>query len=86
MARIAEPNEDLAGKVCACSLGRVGVVCAKETITFPNGDTRECWTGMGLDGRGLWATGVQNQIVVLDETLAAYARRVKSRPSQVLYC
>jgi hypothetical protein len=86
MARISEVDENLVGKVCVCSLGRVGVVAGREVITFPNGDTSDCWTGMGFDGKGLWATGARGtEVVILAEDLAGYAARVKSRPSNVLY-
>lgn len=82
--RIASINENLAGSVCICSLGRVGVVSHFENVKFPNGDQKHVWTGMGLDGRGLWATG-QSQVVVLAETLRDYTEMVKSKPNQVLY-
>jgi hypothetical protein len=87
MPRISTPtsNESLVGKVCSCSLGRVGVVYAQGEITFPNGDKGIFWHGFGLDGRGLWATNVKNEVIVLAESLQEYAETVKRRPSNVLY-
>lgn len=87
MARIASPDQgvDLVGKVCSCSLGRVGVVYDRGNITFPNGDVGEFWCGFGLDGKGLWATATKNDVIVLAESLKDYAAQVKKRPSNVLY-
>lgn len=51
--RIPEKNEDLIGKVCVCSTGRVAVVTG--TARFPWGLT---WTGLGLDGKGTWCSTV----------------------------
>ena len=85
MPRVAPIGENLIGKVCICSLGRVGIVAMRSTVTFQNGDVAECWTGMGFDGNGLWATSANSDVVVLDETLSAYMERVKNRPSNVLY-
>jgi hypothetical protein len=85
MPRMSEVSESLIGKVCSCSLGRVGVVVRLEDITFQNGDVAKCWTGMGLDGRGLWATGANAQVVVLADHLTEYMDRIKARPNNVLY-
>jgi hypothetical protein len=84
-AKFSSTADDLIGKVCACSLGRVGVVYGRGEITFANGDKGEFWQGFGLDGRGLWATNVRHDVVVIAESLKEYAERVKSRPSNVLY-
>jgi hypothetical protein len=84
MARIASTGEDLTGKVCCCSLGRVGIIARRETVKFQNGDVAECWVGLGFDGRGLWATSA-GQVVVLDECLGDYLGRVKARPNNLAF-
>jgi hypothetical protein len=85
MSRIAAVGEDLTGKVCSCSLGRVGVVAGKGTVTFANGDVQECWKGFGFDGNGLWCTRTSSPTIVLAEDLATYIEMVSSRPSNFLY-
>jgi hypothetical protein len=87
MPRIATrgTTEGLTGRVCVCSLGRVGVVTGRTVINFPNGDTRDCWVGMGFDGNGVWATGVDQDIVVLFDTLAEYVDKIKTRPNNLSY-
>jgi len=70
-------NGDYVGKVCICSLGRVGVVTGRKTL-----DWGETWVGMGFDGKGLWASKTPH---VLAETVKDYCEMVESKPSQVLY-
>lgn len=70
------------GAVAVCSLGRVGVITDKKTITFSNGDTGEMYVGMGLDGKGLWAS---SDPIKLCDTLKEYTERVLAKPSNVLY-
>jgi hypothetical protein len=82
MRSIPGPGENLVGKVCVCSLGRVGVVVEFKEITFANGDKTSLWCGMGFDGKGLWAS---RDPVILAETLKEYTDRILSRPSNVLY-
>jgi hypothetical protein len=48
---MSEANEDLVGKVCCCSVGRPAIVVGKKTFDFG-----ECWIGLGLDGKGTWAS------------------------------
>ncbi len=45
--RMPEKSEDLAGKICVCSVGRPFIVTG--TKTFAWGDA---WVGLGLDGKG----------------------------------
>jgi len=49
--RIPEPDEDLIGKVCVCSVGRPAVVVGKRTFSWGMS-----WVGLGLDGKGVWAS------------------------------
>jgi hydroxymethylpyrimidine pyrophosphatase-like HAD family hydrolase len=51
MARIPTPNENLEGKVCVCSTGRTAIVTGKKTFDFG-----EAYVGLGLDGKGTWAS------------------------------
>lgn len=49
--RMAKKDEELIGKVCVCSVGRVAIVTGKRVFDFG-----ECWVGLGLDGKGTWAS------------------------------
>ena len=49
--RMPDEGEDLTGKVCACSVGRPAVVIGRRHFDF--GDA---WIGLGLDGKGTWAS------------------------------
>lgn len=58
--RLPKENEDLRGKVCICSVGRLFIVTGRTTIKLM--DKREAfqsrpeelegWCGLGLDGKG----------------------------------
>lgn len=72
---------DYVGKVCVCSLGRAGVVTGRKNIDYGNG-FKPMWTGIGFDGRGLWAS---SSPTVIAETLEEYVQRVACRPNNVLY-
>lgn len=82
MPRIPGSGDNFVGKVCVCSLGRVGIVAEFKEIRFPNGDQAAMWCGMGFDGKGLWAS---RDPIVLAESLTEYTNRVLSKPSNVLY-
>lgn len=58
--RIAKSDENLIGKVCVCSTGRVAIVTGKQKFEF--GD---CWVGLGLDGKGTWASS--NPCVIAED-------------------
>jgi len=49
--RLPESNEDLVGKICVCTAGRPAIVTGKKTF-----DWGESWVGLGLDGKGTWAS------------------------------
>lgn len=49
--RIPEYHEDLVGKVCVCSVGRPAVVVGQKEF-----DWGMSWIGLGLDGKGTWAS------------------------------
>ncbi len=51
MTRMPKIDEDLIGKVCVCTVGRPAIVVAKKTFKFG-----EAWIGLGLDGKGTWAS------------------------------
>ena len=61
--RMPEENEDLTGKICVCSVGRPAIVIGKGSFKVveegrlgPLSSTIECWEGLGLDGKGNWAS------------------------------
>lgn len=62
---------DYIGKVCVCSIGRLGLVTGK-TIA-PWGET---YYGAGLDGHGLWMS--RKPVVVIAESIEEYADRLLS--------
>lgn len=78
-------SENLVGKVCVCSTGRLGLVTGREEVTFGNGDRADCWTGIGFDGRGLWATGANKAVVVMYDSVADFVARIKARPNNLLF-
>lgn len=47
----AEEVEFLVGKVAVCSVGRPAIITG--TMVF---DFGECYVGIGLDGKGTWAS------------------------------
>lgn len=49
--RLAKENENLIGKVCVCSVGRPAIVTGKKDFEW-----RTSWVGLGLDGKGTWAS------------------------------
>jgi len=55
------------GKVCACSLGRIGVV-----VGFGRVPWGETYIGMGLDGKGLWFS---RKPIVIADSLEEYTKR-----------
>ena len=51
--RIPKSDENLVGKICVCSVGRVAIVVGKKTFSWG-----ESWIGIGFDGWGTWASTV----------------------------
>jgi len=57
-----EFDENLRGKVCVGSCGRIGVVTEAGTLNVPEKPgssvlkTITVWHGMGFDGKGTWAS------------------------------
>jgi len=49
--RMPHAGENLRGYVCVCSVGRVAIVVGKQMFDFG-----EAWVGLGLDGKGTWAS------------------------------
>ena len=57
MMRMPDKDENLIGKVCVCSIGRVAIVVGRKAFKFPDQQAEVmCWTGLGLDGKGTWAS------------------------------
>lgn len=55
--RIPEPNEDLIGKICVCSVGRPAIITSNNyEFNFKDGKGYSCYVGLGLDGKGTWAS------------------------------
>lgn len=55
--RLPDVNENLVGKICVSSIGRIAVVTHRGSFkSSVNNDTIECWKGLGLDGKGVWAS------------------------------
>lgn len=49
--RMPNKDEDLIGKICVCSVGRVAIVVGSKVY-----DWGVAWTGLGFDGKGNWAS------------------------------
>lgn len=59
--RIPESAENLIGKVCVCSVGRPAIVTGESYISDqqygePQTHVTRSWSGLGLDGKGIWAS------------------------------
>lgn len=74
--RIPAHEEHLVGKVCICSIGRIGLVTGRERIGLVPGRERInfeksgegeklYWVGVGFDGKGTWAS--ERPVVVHDD-------------------
>lgn len=69
------------GTVCVCSTGRVGLVVRRREVTFPDGQPKLIWEGIGLDGKGLWAS-TADEPLVLHPSIDAYLDRLVKALSQ----
>jgi len=69
--RLPEKGEDLTGKVCVCSVGRVAVVCGRKDFEFGS-----AWAGIGFDGKGNWAS---TSPCVVAESVAEFHNKLQSR-------
>lgn len=49
--RLPLQNEDLTGMICVCTIGRPGIVTGRKIFEWG-----ESWVGLGLDGKGTWAS------------------------------
>lgn len=74
--RVPDVDEDLTGKVCVCSIGRVGIVSGKGVLNLDSGATKEVWQGLGVDGKGTWAS---SSPIVIAETLQEYHDKLFTR-------
>jgi hypothetical protein len=50
--RMPNEGEDLVGKICVCSIGRPAIVTGRDKLS----DNTPCWVGLGIDGKGTWAS------------------------------
>jgi len=62
--RVAKEGEDLTGKVCVASTGRVAQVIGRKDFDFGGGSSGY-WVGIGYDGKGTWAS--KRPIVLFDD-------------------
>ena len=69
--RIPEKGEILTGKVCVCSVGRVGIVTGEEKYHFGL-----AWVGLGLDGKGTWCSTAP---AVVAETAEEFRAKLSER-------
>lgn len=71
--RFPEPNEDLTGKVCVCSTGRVGIVGGRKVIL---GGKPPMYFGLGIDSFGNWAS---TKPAVLAESIEEFHDKLAER-------
>jgi hypothetical protein len=83
--RLSMSGEDLTGLVVVNSVGRLGVITGCKTVVFGNGDSKMCWTGIGFDGNGLYATSFGSAVAVVAESLDQYVDRIESRPDNLVF-
>ena len=67
--RIPKSDENLTGKVCIGSTGRIGIVTGR-------GDHQLGWKGIGFDGKGNWSS---SSPVVAYETAKEFRLILKER-------
>lgn len=72
--RLPRLHEDLTGRVCVCSVGRVGIVTGRKTPEWSNG--QEMWVGIGFDGKGTWAS---SQPCIVAENAEEFRCRLSER-------
>ena len=70
--RVPEPNEKLEGKICVSAEGRPAIVVGEGPIYFKDEGTIMCWLGLGLDGKGVWAS--TNPCVIAESGQEFYDR------------
>lgn len=79
--RFPNDGEDLTGKVCICSNGRLAVVTGPGELVI-DGDRPDAgkslpgWEGMGFDGKGTWFS---TQPVITAESVAEFRARCSER-------
>jgi len=49
--RMPKGDENLIGKICVCSVGRVAIVTGQKKFKWG-----VSWVGIGFDGKGTWAS------------------------------
>lgn len=69
--RFPNTNENLEGKICICSNGRIAVVSGQQEFDFG-----KAWVGIGLDGKGIWAS---TKPVITAETIEEYRLLLQER-------
>lgn len=74
--RMPEVNEDLTGKVCICSIGRIFVVSRRKALDFGDGQYVLCWVGVGFDGKGTCAS---SNPVIAYESVNEYHDTIEER-------
>lgn len=61
-----EKTENLVGKICVCSVGRPAIVVGRQIHSYQGRDF-DVWIGLGLDGKGTWAS--TNPCVIAEDGL-----------------
>lgn len=69
--RFPEYGEDLIGKVCVCSMGRLGLVVCRRVLPWGMS-----WCGVGLDGQGYWTS---REPAVIFEDIVYYENALRPR-------
>lgn len=71
--RIAQPGlvENLTGKICVCSTGRVAIVTGTKDFKWG-----KSYVGLGLDGKGTWAS---TQPCILDDDSQTFHDKLVER-------
>lgn len=80
--RMPRDQEDLVGKVCVCSVGRIAIVTGRRKFKFDR-DEIECWVGLGLDGKGTWAS--KNPCIVAETGLEFHDRLLDRFDGKMAY-
>jgi len=76
--RMPTKDENLVGKICVCSIGRPAIVIGRKKFVF--GDA---WVGLGLDGKGTWAS--TNPCIIAEDALSFHDKLVERFGGKMAY-
>jgi len=77
--RMPNKDENLIGKVCVCSVGRSAIVVGRQIFSWG-----EAWVGLGLDGKGTWAS--IEPCIIAESGEEFYKKLFERFSNKMLFC